>query len=268
MQIGNNRPSGSQPNERNKQGQLDPDLTKGNREGMEKTTRVSSARVQEASQSRSDPKSIEVRQSKDTFERSKPQDDPGMDVAERIKNARSQHMATRVGNARKQEAGQIDAEANKGQRIANARAQHAEANPETKTRADIGTGDSGKAERIANARAQHAEVNPETKTRSDVGRDVMADKAERISNARAEQPMTRNEAARSQDMDAQQAMRIQNARSQFRASNVDLPGVGGRPETAAARTERVEGLREAHQAGEIHTPERAREAAGRLLGSE
>ena len=52
MQIGNNRPSGPKPNDRNKHGQLDPDLTKANREGMEKTTRVSSARIQEASQSR------------------------------------------------------------------------------------------------------------------------------------------------------------------------------------------------------------------------
>ncbi len=224
MQIGNNRPNGPQPHDA-KTSHLDPDLTKSNRDGIEQTAKVSSARIQEASKERAQPKAAESRtKPTDTFERSRPQDDPGMDVAERIKNARSQQTAHRIGNARDQDASKTSEAAQaKGERIANARAQHA-AQGTDRVRPELGTGDGG----------------------------MVAD-AKRISSAR------------SQSVDAAMSTRIANARAD---QKIELPGLGGSKETQAARTERVESLRLAHEAGELNTPERAREAAGRLLGGE
>lgn len=247
MQIGNNRPNGPQPRD-NKNSHLDPDLTKSNRDGIERTAKVSAERIQEASKERSASKPVEPRSKPtDTFERSRPQDDPGMDVAERIKNARSQHMANRVGSAREQDAMKTSQAAEAmGERIANARAQHARQQGADEVRTELGTGDGGvvaEAKRIANARAQS----------------VGAQGSDAVGEAK------RADAARTQSVDAAaMATRIANARAQ----SVELPGPGGVRESQTERAERIESLRQAFEAGELNTPERAREAAGKLLSDE
>ncbi|MCB9914207.1 MAG: flagellar biosynthesis anti-sigma factor FlgM [Planctomycetes bacterium] len=48
----------------------------------------------------------------------------------------------------------------------------------------------------------------------------------------------------------------------------ELPGPGGARESADARAERIDELKRAYATGELNTPERARESAGRLLGGE
>jgi hypothetical protein len=48
----------------------------------------------------------------------------------------------------------------------------------------------------------------------------------------------------------------------------ELPGPGSRRESAEAREARLDSLLEAHEKGELNSPERLREAAGRLLGGE
>ena len=48
----------------------------------------------------------------------------------------------------------------------------------------------------------------------------------------------------------------------------ELPGPGGRRETAEAREARVDELREAHDRGDLNSTDRLREAANRLLGGD
>lgn len=48
----------------------------------------------------------------------------------------------------------------------------------------------------------------------------------------------------------------------------ELPGPGGARESVEARSARLDKLKEAYQAGQLNTAERARESAGRLLGGQ
>lgn len=48
----------------------------------------------------------------------------------------------------------------------------------------------------------------------------------------------------------------------------ELPGPGGRRESTEVREARIEELREAHERGDLNTPDRMREAANRLLGGD
>lgn len=276
MQIGNNRPSGPQPNNRD-QSQLDPDLTRANRQGIQDTARVSTERTRESIRENAPEKTLKSRDVKDTFQRSRPTEDPGVDVGERIKNARAQNAeqtAQRIGNARKQDA-QATREPSeaKGQRIANARGQSAEAQ---------------------SARASHA------RKQADGAESARPAEPKRIANARDEHA-GRIENARAQEPDGRESQRIENARSQYLKNNgpVDQPqatdrvrptkvqresvdisrvskrmaseepvGVRGNRESSSERSERVDGLRRDHLRGLLNTPERTREAAGKLLGGE
>ncbi|MFT7485434.1 MAG: hypothetical protein ACI9F9_001284 [Candidatus Paceibacteria bacterium] len=302
MQIGNNSSNGPRPNNQ-KPSHLDPDLTKANRDGIDETTSVASENTRESIRDRSPAKALESRKpALDSFQRAKPNEDTGVDVSERIRNARAQAGQKRVENARSQanakrvenardqspkqtdnQVSSSDSSGDKSQRIANARAQRSDDQGQRISNARKGAngaedvksdGDNGK--RIANARGQHSENQGQRISNARKGANGAADvksdggdNGKRISNART------------QNNEARQAQRIENARTQYlenskggsdgslvAASAVSLPAIGGSHETAPARAERVAVLREAHQAGALNTPERAQEAAGRLLGGE
>lgn len=242
MQIGNNSTGAPQPRDP-LQTPLEPDLTKANREGIKSTSRIQAEKTKEAHRAAEN-------RARDSFEPSRPQKDVGMDVGERIKNARAQ--AAR-------------AQAN---RVENARAGSVGARSETTPRAD--------AQRISNARG--GEAARIENARSD---------AQRISSARSEDSRVdgtqRIEAARGQERveNARGQERVENARSgslsresvelssrSRRLASGELPGTGGRRESLAERADRLEALRIANARGELNTPERARRAAGRLLGGE
>jgi hypothetical protein len=272
MQIGNNRPSGPRPEDRQKPS-LDPDLTRANREGLEKTAARAGEQTREAAEERSPARQAEARRGRDTFERSREQDDAGSSVEERLRNARTQNTrarrATRIENARAQQ---------KGQRIENARVQNTEARHETRvenaraqrTKAIENTQGPGAA-RIENARAQQKAERIENAR--------VQQKAERVENARAQQKAERVENAREQrtKVDASRAglevgglsrESVQLSSSVERLMSNELPGPGGAQESTDARQARFEALRQAYQNGELNSPARLRQAAARLLGGE
>lgn len=276
MQIGNNRASGPQPNNRN-QSHLDPDLTRANREGIEDTTRVSTERTREAMRESSPERALKSRDAKDTFQRSKPAEDPGVDVSDRIKNARAQsaeQTAQRVGNARKQEA-QATREPSKakGQRIANARGQHAEAQGaragQARKQADgVESARPDAPKRIANARSEHAERIANARAQQPDGK-----LEQRIENARTEYLKNNGPVDQSQATDRVRPTKVQResvdiSRASERMASDEPVGVGGSRESSSERTARVDGLRHEHLRGLLNTPERTREAAGKLLGGE
>jgi hypothetical protein len=254
MQIGNSRTGAPQPHDRNSS-PLDPDLTKSNREGIETTSRLSAEKTEEARKLRAPARQADARQARDKFEPSRPQEDIGEDVGERIKNARAQAAGRRIENARTQAM---------EKRIENARNQALEHRIENARTQD---GAEKHARRIKNARSQAADV-PDKRI-----------EAARIKDARL-QVEQRTENARLQDTSMRQARRIENARGGLSRESVqlsgesrrlaagELPGVGGSRESGAERAERVEALRTSNARGELNTPERARRAAGRLLGGE
>jgi len=263
MQIGNNRPSGPRPEDQ-KHKHLDPDLTRANREGIEKATEKSGESTRKAIEERSPSRQAEIRQGRDTFERSKQREDATDGLEKRLRSARLQNTsarkAERVENAREQ----------RSERIENARVQNTEAR---------------KAERVENARAQRTKALENAE-----GPD-----AQRVENARTQQRAERIENARVQNTEARKAERVESARSQRdkveanreslelsglsresvelsgsveRLMSDELPGVDGRSESPDARQARFEALREAYQSGELNSPERLRRAAARLLGGE
>jgi hypothetical protein len=302
MQIGNNRPNGPQPHDR-KNGKLDPDLTRANREGIEKASNQGRETTQRAIEERSPARNAESLKSRDTFERSRPQDDAGPSVEERIKNARQGAKNGRIENARGQRAERIESgrvqntEARQATRIAGAREQSAKS--AEGGRVENARTPAANAERIENARTQRAEAQA-TRVENARVQDTEARAADRVSNARdqsakalqADRP-DRVENARTQRAEAQ-ATRVENARDQHaRVENAagtqesgvsresvavsdsaaslassELPGLGGSHESNDARAERIAELRKAFQAGELNSPERLRNAAARLLAGE
>ncbi len=273
MQIGNNRPNGPRPNDP-KASPLDPDLTKANREGIEDTTRVTSAKTQKSIEERSPAKASENRKAADTFQRSKPEEDPGYDVGQRIKNARAQAGDKRGRNARAQAADRMDGTPDKAQRIANARAQRAEANAQKAAEGRKTAANNSEAvkpdhaKRINAARNQHAD-RADRLERVENARTQSAEaaKSQRIENARA-QYMENSKVEAGNPRDSVRTARIAEGSVELPGRSGELPGVSGKPESTSARSARIEGLRQAHQAGELNTPERARSAASRLLGGE
>lgn len=305
MQIGNNRPNGLQPS-KNQNPLLDPDLTKANRDGIEDTTRVSSAKTREAIEDRSPNRAAEARKGavQDTFQRSRPEENPGPDVSQRIKNARAQAGEKRVSNGRNQNlentkaAAGADVVPGKAQRIASARAQRAEGQSQRvsqarKQAAGVENSSQDNTKRIANARGQQAEgqgqrVGAARKQAAGV-ENSSQDNTKRIANARGQEAgkQSRVEGARVQNSEAAQSQRIENARTQYlknsqvdgvrsarlEAGSIDLPGRSGElpgvsssSESGSVRAERVANIRKQYAAGDLNTPQRASEAAGRLLG--
>ena len=297
MQIGNNRPNGPQPHDR-KNAKLDPDLTKSNREGIEKASNQGREATSRAIEERSPARNAESLKARDTFERSKPQDDAGPSVEERLKNARMQGRearAERIENARGQRADRIDnarvqnTEARMGARIAGARDKNAKAvegsseslrkpaaTPERienarGQRADridnarVQNTDARAAERVAGARQKNAEV--ETPSRLESARTQAAEaQAERIENARDQRTRVENASSADGASLSRESVAFSDSVASLAAS--ELPGVGGSQESNDARAERVALLREAFKSGELMSTERLRNAAARLLGGE
>ena len=303
MQIGNNRTNGPQPHDRNN-AKLDPDLTKVNREGIEKATRDSGEKTQRAIDERSPANTAESLKSRDTFQRSRPQDDAAPSVEERIKNARMQGKeakADRIENARGQRAGRIDnarvqnTEARQATRISGARDKQAKATDGA--RVENSRTPAANPERIESARNQRADRIDNARVQNTDAR-----AADRVSGARDKSMKnleagdgSRVENARVQNTEMQRSTRIENARGQHtRVENSggtnevsslsresvqfsgsvealassELPGVGGTQESSEIRAARVAELRKAFQSGELNSPERLRNAAARLLGGE
>jgi hypothetical protein len=238
MQIGNNRPSGPRPEDRQKPG-LDPDLTRANREGLEKSAEQTAERTRKAIEERSPGRQAEARRGRDTFERSQGQDDAASALEERLRNARLQNTqarrAERIENARAQRTkAQENAAAPEAQRIENARAQQ---RAERVENARVQNTEARRAERIENARAQRTEAQE----------NAAAPEAQRIENARAQQRAERVENARAQDAEASRIERIENARSQ-RTKALENP--------SGADAQRIESAREQQRAERI---ENARE---------
>jgi len=270
MQIGNNRLNGPQPNDR-KNSPLDPDLTKVNREGIEKSSRETSEKTREAIEQRSPARRKEAAQGRDTFERSRPQDDAGVSVEERLANARAQRReatAERAANARAQRG-----EAGKAERIANARNQRAKATGEENAKlagdgSDVGKrvenartqrSQAEKAERVENARTQRSQVEKAERVANARAQRVEAEKAERITNARQQRTKVESSGSLSRE-----SVELSSTVSKLAAG--ELPGPDGVEESVADRQVRFDALRKAYQSGELNSPERLRKAAARLLG--
>ena len=254
MQIGNNRLNGPQPNDR-KNSPLDPDLTKVNREGIEKSSRETSEKTREAIEQRSPARRKEAAQGRDTFERSRPQDDAGVSVEERLANARAQRReatAERAANARAQRG-----EAGKAERIANARNQRAKATGEENAKLAGDGSDVGK--RVENARTQRSQVEKAERVANARAQRVEAEKAERITNARQQRTKVESSGSLSRE-----SVELSSTVSKLAAG--ELPGPDGVEESVADRQVRFDALRKAYQSGELNSPERLRKAAARLLG--
>ncbi len=258
MQIGRSS-QGPQPRDP-QDSPLDPDLTRANREGIENTSRKHAAKNREAREAAR----------RDSFERSRPDRDLGVDVGDRIKNARDK--AQRADNARadKVEAKVGDNARAEAHRIEGARIKDARS----------------EATRIENARADKVDVKVD---RAEVQRIEAArikaarSEATRIENARADKVEVKVDRAEAQRIEsARDQHRISEARSgglsresvqlsgesQRLATDGELPGPGGSRESEAERADRLEALRIANARGELNTPERIRNAAGRLLGGQ
>lgn len=253
MQIGRSS-QGPQPRDP-QDSPLDPDLTRANREGIEKTSRKHAAKNREAREAAR----------RDSFERSRPDRDLGVDVGDRIKNARDKAQRADKVEAKAGDNSRAEAHRIEGARIKDARSE---------------------ATRIENARADKVDVKVD---RAEVQRIEAArikaarSEATRIENARADKVEVKVDRAEAQRIEsARDQHRISEARSgglsresvqlsgesQRLATDGELPGPGGSRESEAERADRLEALRIANARGELNTPERIRNAAGRLLGGQ
>jgi len=246
MQIGRSS-QGPQPRDP-QNSPLDPDLTRANREGIENTTRKHAARNQEAREAAR----------RDSFERSRPDREVGVDVGERIKNARDK--AQRVESAR---GGKVEAKADdsvraEAHRIDGARGEAA--------RIEAARSEAARSEaaRIENARAGKVDVKVDNVERAEAHRIESArGEAVRIDSARDQHRISE---ARSGGL-SRESVQL-SGESQRLAADGELPGPGGSRESEAERADRLEALRIANARGELNTPERIRNAAGRLLGGQ
>jgi len=241
MQIGRSS-QGPQPRDP-QNSPLDPDLTRANREGIENTTRKHAARNQEAREAAR----------RDSFERSRPDREVGVDVGERIKNARDK--AQRVESAR---GGKVEAKADDSVR--------AEAHRIDGARGEAARIEAARSEaaRIENARAGKVDVKVDNVERAEAHRIESArGEAVRIDSARDQHRISE---ARSGGL-SRESVQL-SGESQRLAADGELPGPGGSRESEAERADRLEALRIANARGELNTPERIRNAAGRLLGGQ
>lgn len=94
-----------------------------------------------------------ARPARDSFQRSKPQEDPGVDVGERLRQARQQARQKRIESARKQ-----DTQERRESRIENARTDNTRRRRESRIEnARRDHTERAHARRVANARTQHTE---------------------------------------------------------------------------------------------------------------
>ncbi len=152
MQIKNNGNEGSRPN----QPKQNP---------VEKRAEApKSAEVEKKADSATQRSSKEVRQARDSFQRSKPQQDPGVDVGERLRQARAQANQDRIGDARSK-----DSRDSREQRIKSARVKDSRERREARLEnARNQHTESAKANRIANARKQASHPVDGNKSRDSV----------------------------------------------------------------------------------------------------
>jgi|GEM_PF-3122748 len=147
MQIRNNAGDGPKPrHSQNAPAEKDATSTRGT--PVEPTRGTGEAKPTDGPR---DAKS--ARPSRDSFERSKPQEDPGVDVGERLRQARQQARQKRIENARQQ-----DTQGRRENRVENARADHTRRKREERiANARRDHTERAHARRVANARAQHTE---------------------------------------------------------------------------------------------------------------
>ena len=273
MHIRNNSTSGAQPHPR-KDDAADKDIGKALRKGVEPTQPSENEKRADAATQRN---AREARGPRDSFERSRPQEDAGVDVSDRLKQARAQARENRIANARSKHTQEQHAG-----RVQNARLKHTAASQ----------ADEARDQRIAAARAKAATP---TDTRNGAVESKEPTNAQRIENAR-ESRQDRIDGARVMHTEQQIASRaadalskhtgdgdpVARARANFgnlSRESVQLSGgtqaradhvqdVHGRQETVEARAERVESLKHEYETNMLNTVDRARAAAGRMLGGD
>lgn len=221
---------GSQPQHPNNNGPKntgsDKDLGTTRKEAVEGTRPADS---EKRAENQPKKETRDVRPNRDSFERSKPTEDPGVDVGERLRKARTQARENRIENARTKHTQEQGAE-----RIKNARADSSRARREA---------------RLEDARAKHSEQAH----------------AERIESARTDNTKNADPVARARASFGNLS-RESVQLSAERVSGEEIQSATGARETNEARAERIQILRMEHENGILNTVERSREAARRLLG--
>lgn len=229
MQIRNSSNDGSQP--RKPLGSSsEKELGKPKGEGVQATR---GADAEKAAKAASRSKSNEVRQGGDSFQRSKPSEDPGVDVGERLREARTKARGERVDNARTK-----DTEVRLQKRIANARQK------------DTGV---RQQQRIEGARADHSE----------------AAQADRMMNARAKDTKTGDPVSRAKANFGNLSRESVKFSGGTRSLTSELlQGAEGVQESVDERSQRIEQIRTQLNDGSLNSVERARQAADRMLGGQ